>query len=131
MNFSFHASFFFSFFLSLFFNPQIHPCYYSPGSSSPLLFSFFPLTHLYSFGSYFPLCASFLVFVFFIHPPFYSPSLYTFSRLFGFSSSLVLQINLQFLLSLIPYKPFPIYLYLPVSYFHPFSSISLFSSHLF
>jgi hypothetical protein len=43
INFSFHASFIFSLFLSLFFNPQFHPCYYSPCSSSLFLFSFCPL----------------------------------------------------------------------------------------
>jgi hypothetical protein len=121
MNFSFHASFFFSFFLSLFFNPQIHPCYYSPGSSSLLLFSFFPLTHLYSFGSYFPLVLLFwfsfsLSIYLFIHLLFIlslvcsaSLLLSFYKLIFSFSS-----------LSLIPYKPFPIYLYLPVSYFLSF-----------
>jgi hypothetical protein len=46
--------------------------------------------------------------------------------------SLLLLANfLQFLLSLIPSKPVPVYLYFPVSYFHPFSSISLLSgSHV-
>jgi hypothetical protein len=47
------------------------------------------------------------------------------------SYSLLLLANfLQFLLSLIPSKPVPVYLYFPVSYFHPFSSISLFSGQL-
>jgi hypothetical protein len=42
------------------------------------------------------------------------------------SYSLLLLANfLQFLLSLIPSKPVPVYLYFPVSYFHPFSSINL------
>jgi hypothetical protein len=40
MNFSFHTCFFFSLFISLFFNPQFHPCYYSPGSSSVAIFPF-------------------------------------------------------------------------------------------
>jgi hypothetical protein len=48
----------------------------------------------------------------------------------SFSSLLLLEIFLQFLLSLIPSKPLPVYLYFPVSYFHPFSSISLFSGQL-
>jgi hypothetical protein len=48
--------------------------------------------------------------------PFYSPSLYTLTRWFIFSSSvLLLKIFLQFLLSIIPYKLFPVYLYLPLS----------------
>jgi hypothetical protein len=46
------------------------------------------------------------------------------------SSLLLLEMFLQFLLSLIPSKPLPIYLYFPVSYFHSFSSISLFSGQL-
>jgi hypothetical protein len=47
------------------------------------------------------------------------------------SYSLLLLANfLQFLLSLIPSKPVPVYLYFPVSYFHPFSSISLLSGQL-
>jgi hypothetical protein len=47
------------------------------------------------------------------------------------SYSLLLLANfLQFLLSLIPSKPVPVYLYFPVSYFHPFSSISLLSDQL-
>jgi hypothetical protein len=67
---------------------------------------------------------------------FVSLSLYLFIHLLlvhflaGSSSSsplLLLEIFLQFLLSLIPSKPLPVYLYFPVSYFHPFSSISLFS----
>jgi hypothetical protein len=69
--------------------------------------------------------------VFFVHLHFYSPSLYTFSRRFIFSSSLLfLKMFLQFLLSILPCKPFPVYLYLPVFYFHPFSSSSVFYSHL-
>jgi hypothetical protein len=99
----------------------------------PFFFSLFvPCpSHLYSFGSDFPLCASFPVSVFSVDLPFYSPSLYTFFRRFILSSSLLLlKIFLRFLFSLIRYKPFPIYLYLPVFYFHRFSSISLFYSHL-
>jgi hypothetical protein len=46
------------------------------------------------------------------------------------SSLLLLEFFLQFLLSLIPSKPLPVDLYFPVSYFHPFSSISLFSGLL-
>jgi hypothetical protein len=47
------------------------------------------------------------------------------------SYSLLLLANfIQFLLSLIPSKPVPVYLYFPVSYFHPFSSISLLSGQL-
>jgi hypothetical protein len=46
------------------------------------------------------------------------------------SYSLLLANFLQFLLSLIPSKPVPVYLYFPVSYFHPFSSISLLSGQL-
>jgi hypothetical protein len=45
-------------------------------------------------------------------------------------SLLLLENFLQFLLSLIPSKPVPVYLYFPVSYFYPFSSISLFSGQL-
>jgi hypothetical protein len=45
-------------------------------------------------------------------------------------SLLLLENFLQFLLSLIPFKPVPVYLYFPVSYCHPFSSISLFSGQL-
>jgi hypothetical protein len=48
----------------------------------------------------------------------------------SFSSLLLLENVLQFLLSLIPSKPLPVYLYFPVSYFHPFSSIFLFSGQL-
>jgi hypothetical protein len=40
-------------------------------------------------------------------------------------SLLLLENFLQFLLSLILSKPVPVYLYFPVSYFHPFSFISL------
>jgi hypothetical protein len=96
---------------------QFHPCYHSSGSFSLFLFSLCPLTsHLYSFGNDFPLCAYIFI---------------TFSRRCVISSSLLLlKMFLPFLLSLIPCKPFPVYLYLPVSYFHLFSSISLFSSHL-
>jgi hypothetical protein len=39
-----HVSFHTSFSFSLFLNPQFHPCYYSPGSSSFLLSLFCPLT---------------------------------------------------------------------------------------
>jgi hypothetical protein len=47
------------------------------------------------------------------------------------SYSLLLLANfLQFLLSFIPSKPVPVYLYFPVSYFHSFSSISLLSGQL-
>jgi hypothetical protein len=54
MNVSFPASFFFPPFLSLFFNPQFHPYYYSPYSSSLFLFLFAHCpSHLYSFGSSF------------------------------------------------------------------------------
>jgi hypothetical protein len=45
-------------------------------------------------------------------------------------SLLLLENFLQFLLSLIPSKPVPVCLYFPVSYFHPFSSISLFCGQL-
>jgi hypothetical protein len=60
-------------------------------------------------------------------------SLYLFIHLLDESSSyslLLLANFLQFLLSLIPSKPIPVYLYFPVSYFHPFSSISLLSGQL-
>jgi hypothetical protein len=47
------------------------------------------------------------------------------------SYSLLLLANfLQFLLSLIPSTPVPVYLYFPVSYFHPFFSLSLLSGQL-
>jgi hypothetical protein len=121
MNFSFHASFFFFLFFISNFTPVI-----IPPVALPFFFSFFAHlpSHLYSFGSNFPLCTSFPVSVFFVHITFYSLSLYTFSRRFIISYSLLLKMFLQFLLRLIPYKPFPVYLYLPVSYFHLFSSIS-------
>jgi hypothetical protein len=61
----------------------------------------------------------------------FSSSMYLFIHLLfvpflaGSSSLLLLQIFLQFLLFLIPYKLFPLYQYLPVSYFHPFPIIYL------
>jgi hypothetical protein len=61
--------------------------------------------------------------IFLVHLPFHSPYLCTFSRRVVFSSLLLLKFFLQFLLSLIPSKPFPVYLYLPLSYFHHFSFI--------
>jgi hypothetical protein len=95
-----------------------------PPVALPFFFSLFVPrpSHSYSFGSDFPLCASFPVSVYFVHLPFYLPSLYTFSRRFVFSSSLLLlKIFHQLLLSLILYKPFPVYLlYLLGFYFHPF-----------
>jgi hypothetical protein len=67
----------------------------------------------------------------FVPLPFYSPSPCTFARrvVFFFSPS---SRNFSSVspLSLIPSKPLPVYLYFPVSYFHPFSSISLFSGQL-
>jgi hypothetical protein len=112
--------------------PNFNPVIVLP-VALPFFFSFFVHlpSHLYSFGSNFPLCTSSPVSVFFVHLTFYSLSLYTFSRRFIVSYSLLLlKIFLQFLLPLIPYKPFPVYLHLPVCYFYLFSSISFFSSHL-
>jgi hypothetical protein len=71
----------------------------------------FPLSHTLS-----PLLSSHLLLVHFLA---------------GSSSySLLLENFLLFLLCLIPSKPVPVYLYFPVSYFHPFFSIFLFSGQL-
>jgi hypothetical protein len=116
---------------------------------APFLFSFSPIPVL-SLSSFPPLN---LAIIFFSHTHSF-PSLLYFDSLLSYlsvslslylfihlllvhflavSSSfslLLLQNVFQFLLSLIPSKPLPVYVYFPVSYFHPFSSISLFSGQL-
>jgi hypothetical protein len=93
----------------------------------------FPLSHTLSLPSLFDSLILSLLSYFSV-----SLSLYLFIHLLlvhflaeSSSYSLLLLANfLQFLLSLIPSKPVPVYLYFPVSYFHPFSSISLLSGQL-
>jgi hypothetical protein len=60
----------------------------------------------------------------FVPLPFYSPSPCIFSLL-------LLEIFLQFLLSLIPYKPLPVYLYFPVSVSSLANSLNFFCVSLF
>jgi hypothetical protein len=110
-----------------------HSCSLSPPPHLCNPLSFSSLTHTLSP----PYCTSILLFSLF-SLTYLCLSLYLFIQLLlvhflaGSSSySLLLLENfLQFLLSLIPSKPVPVYLYFPVSYFHPFSSISLFCSQL-
>jgi hypothetical protein len=113
------------------------PFLFSLSSSPPLQPAIIFLSHTHSlpFLLYFDsLILSLLSYLY------VSLSLYLFIHLLlvhflaGSSSySLLLLANfLQFLLALIPSKPkpVPVYLYFPVSYFHPFSSISLLSGQL-
>jgi hypothetical protein len=71
--------------------------------------------------------SSLLLICVFVPLPFYSPSPCTFSRrvvfLFSPSSSKFSSVSPVS-------KPVPVYLYFPVSYFHPFPSISLLSAQL-
>jgi hypothetical protein len=111
------------------------PFLFSLSSSPPLQPAIIFLSHTHSLPSllYFDSLSLSLLSYFSV-----SLSLYLFIHLLlvhflaeSSSYSLLLLANfLQFLLSLIPSKPVPVYLYFPVSYFHPFSSISLPSGQL-
>jgi hypothetical protein len=111
------------------------PFLFSLSSSPPLQPAIIFLSHTHSLSSllYFDSLILSLLSYFSV-----SLSLYLFIHLLlvhflaeSSSYSLFLLANfLQFLLSLIPSKPVPVYLYFPVSYFHPFSSISLLSGQL-
>jgi hypothetical protein len=111
------------------------PFLFSLSSSPPLQPAIIFLSHTHSLPSllYFDSLILSLLSYFSV-----SLSLYLFIHLLlvhflaeSSSYSLLLLANfLQFLLSLIPFKPVPVYLYFPVSYFHPFSSISLLSGQL-
>jgi hypothetical protein len=114
--------------------PRVTSCTFSLSSPRPHLcnpLSFSSLTHTppppppivlrisYSLSS---ICLSLYLFIHLLLVHFLAGSS---------SYSLLLLANfLQFLLSLIPSKPVPVYLYFPVSYFHPFSYISLLSGQL-
>jgi hypothetical protein len=101
-------------------SPRPHLCNPLSFSSLPSLLYFDSL--ILSLLSYFSVSLSLYLFIHLLLVHFLAESS---------SYSLLLLANfLQFLLSLIPSKPVPIYLYFPVSYFHPFSSISLLSGQL-
>jgi hypothetical protein len=111
------------------------PFLFSLSSSPPLQPAIIFLSHKHSLPSLLSVDSLILSLLSYLSVPL---SLYLFIHLLlvhflaGSSSySLLLLANfLQFLLSLIPSTPVPVYLYFPVSYFHPFSSISLLSGQL-
>jgi hypothetical protein len=112
------------------------PFLFSLSSSPPLQPAIIFLSHKHSLPSLLSVDSLILSLLSYLSVPL---SLYLFIHLLlvhflaGSSSYFLLLLAnfLQFLLSLIPSTPVPVYLYFPVSYFHPFSSISLLSGQLY